>query len=130
MDKNLQCISAGICAVCAFLFGRLDGLLYALIAFMILDYITGIIVACIQKNLSSATGFKGIAKKVFILVLVAVANILDSQIVGDSSICRSAIIGFYIANEGISITENAVKIGVPVPQKIVDVLNQIKNKED
>ena len=65
MDKNLQCISAGICAVCAFLFGRLDGLLYALIAFMILDYITGIIVACIQKKLSSATGFKGIAKKVF-----------------------------------------------------------------
>lgn len=128
MDKNLQCVSAGICAFCAVLFGRLDGLLYALITFMILDYITGIIVACIQKNLSSATGFKGIAKKVFILVLVAVANIVDSQIVGDSTICRSAVIGFYIANEGISITENAVKIGVPVPQKIVDVLNQIKNK--
>lgn len=128
MDKNLQCISAGICAVCAFLWGRLDGLFYALIAFMVLDYITGLISAYLQKEISSAIGFKGIAKKVFILVLVAVANIVDSQIVGDSTICRSAVIGFYIANEGISITENAVKIGVPVPQKIVEVLEQIKNK--
>lgn len=128
MDKNLQCISAGICAVCAFLWGRLDGLFYALIAFMVLDYITGLISAYLQKEISSAIGFKGIAKKVFILVLVAVANIVDSQIVGDSTICRSAVIGFYIANEGISIAENAVKIGVPVPQKIVDVLEQIKNK--
>lgn len=130
MDKNLQCISGIVCAVCAFLFGRLDGLFYALIAFMVLDYITGIIVACIRKNLSSETGFKGIAKKVFILVLVAVANILDTQIVGDSSVCRSAVIGFYIANEGISITENAVKMGVPVPRKIVDVLEQLKKKDE
>ena len=130
MDKNLQCVSAGICAVCAFLFGRLDGLLYALIAFMILDYITGIIVACIQKSLSSATGFKGIAKKVFILLLVAVGNILDIQVIGGGNVCRATVIGFYIANEGISILENCGKIGLPLPQKLIDVLKQLKNKEE
>ena len=128
-NRIYQLISANICAICAFMFGRLDGLLYALIALMILDYITGLIVAYINKEISSAVGFKGIAKKVFILALVSVAHILDTQVIGDGSVFRSAVAGFYIANEGISITENAVRIGVPVPQKIVDVLKQIKDKE-
>ena len=130
LDKTLQLISASICAICAFLWGRLDGLLYALIAFMVIDYITGLIVAYIRKEISSKVGAKGIAKKVFILALVAVANILDSQVVGGSSVCRSAVIGFYIANEGISVTENAYLMGVPVPKKIVEVLKQIKNEEE
>ena len=103
-------------------------MLYALIAFMIMDYITGLISAYIWKEISSATGFKGIAKKVFIMMLVAVGHILDTKVIDGGTVCRSAVIGFYIANEGISITENAVKIGVPVPQKIVEVLKQIKNK--
>ena len=129
MDKTYQIISASVCAVCGFMWGRLDGLLYALIALMILDYITGLIVAYINKEISSAVGFKGIAKKVFILALVSVAHILDTQVIRDGAVFRSAVTGFYIANEGISITENAVRIGVPVPQKIIDVLKQIKDKE-
>ncbi|MDE5582794.1 MAG: phage holin family protein [Ruminococcus sp.] len=129
MDKFLQTFSAVVCAVCGFLWGRLDGLLYALIAFMILDYITGLISAYIRKELSSAVGFMGIAKKVFIMALVAIGHILDTNVIGDGTVCRSAVIGFYLANEGISILENAGKIGLPLPQKLIDVLKQLKEKE-
>ncbi|MDE6666529.1 MAG: phage holin family protein [Ruminococcus sp.] len=128
MDKFLQTLSAVICAVCGFLWGQLDGLLYALIAFMVLDYITGLISAYIRKELSSAVGFTGIAKKVFIMILVAVGHILDTHVIGDGTVCRSAVIGFYLANEGISILENAGKIGLPLPEKLLDVLAQLKNK--
>ena len=130
MDKFLQTLSAVVCAVCGFLWGQLDGLLYALIAFMVLDYITGLISAYIRKELSSAVGFTGIAKKVFIMTLVAVGHILDTHVIGDGTVCRSAVIGFYLANEGISILENAGKIGLPLPEKLLDVLAQLKNKED
>ena len=130
MDKILQAIAATISAICGFLWGELDGLLYALIAFMILDYLTGLAVACVKKNLSSEIGFRGIAKKVLILVLVAVGHILDAHVLGVGSVCRSAVIGFYIANEGISILENAGNLGLPLPKKLVDVLKQLKGKED
>lgn len=130
MDKLLQSITAAVCAVCGFLFGRLDGLLYALVAFMILDYITGIIAAWIRRELSSTVGFTGIAKKVFIMALVAVGHILDAHVLGGGSVCRSAVIGFYLANEGISILENAGNIGLPLPKKLIDVLKQLKNKEE
>ncbi len=130
MDKILQTFSAGVCAVCGFLWGRLDGLLYALIAFMVMDYVTGLISAYIAKNLSSEVGFKGIAKKVFIMALVAVGHILDTYVIGDGSVFRSAVIGFYLANEGISILENAGKTGLPLPEKLIDVLAQLKNEED
>ena len=129
MDKFLQTFSATVCAVCGFLWGRLDGLLYALITFMILDYVTGLISADISKNLSSAVGFTGIAKKVFIMILVAVGHILDIHVLGGGAVCRSAVIGFYLANEGISILENAGKIGLPLPEKLLDVLVQIKDKK-
>lgn len=112
------------------MWGRLDGLLYALIAFMAMDYITGLAVAWLHKELSSEVGFKGIAKKVFILILVAVGHILDTHVLGGGSVCRSAVIGFYIANEGISILENAGNIGIPLPKKLIDVLKQLKSKED
>lgn len=130
MDKLLQSITAAVCAVCGFLFGRLDGLLYALIAFMILDYVTGIIAAWVRRELSSTVGFTGIAKKVFILALVAVGHILDAHVLGGGSVCRSAVIGFYLANEGISILENAGNIGLPLPKKLIDVLKQLENKEE
>ena len=97
---------------------------------MAMDYITGLISAYIDKNISSSIGFKGIAKKVFIMALVAVGHILDTYIIGDSAVFRSAVIGFYLANEGISILENAGKIGLPLPKKLVDVLAQLKNEED
>ena len=130
MDKILQTISGTICAVCGFLWGELDGLLYALIAFMTIDYVTGLVVAWIRKELSSEIGFKGIAKKVFILSLVAVGHILDVHVLGGGAVCRSAVIGFYIANEGISILENAGNIGLPLPKKLIDVLQQLKSKEE
>ena len=130
MDKLIQTVSAVICAVCGFLWGQMDGLLYALIAFMILDYITGLVVAYIRKEISSEIGFTGIAKKVFIMALVAVGHILDVNILGGRAVCRSAVIGFYLANEGISILENAGNIGLPLPKKLVEVLKQLKDKED
>ena len=130
MDKILQTISGAICAVCGFLWGELDGLIYALIAFMTIDYVTGLVVAWIRKELSSEIGFKGIAKKVFILSLVAVGHILDVHVLGGGAVCRSAVIGFYIANEGISILENAGNIGLPLPKKLIEVLQQLKSKEE
>lgn len=130
MDKLIQTISAAVCAVCGFLWGQLDGLLYALVAFMILDYISGLIVAYIRKELSSEIGFIGIAKKVFIMALVAVGHILDVNVLGGGAVCRSAVIGFYLANEGISILENAGNIGLPLPKKLIEVLKQLKDKEE
>ena len=130
MDKVINIISAAVCGVCGFLWGQADGLLYALIAFMTIDYITGVIVACVEHRLSSEVGFKGIAKKVLILLLVAVGHLLDVHILGGGAVCRSAVIGFYIANEGISILENCGAIGIPLPKKLLDVLKQLKDKEE
>lgn len=96
--------------------------------FMVLDYVTGLISAYISKEISSSTGFRGIAKKVFILVLVAVGHVLDSRVIEGGTVCRSAVIGFYISNEGISILENSGKIGLPLPEKLLNVLKQLKNK--
>lgn len=130
MNKVIQLISAIGAAVCGFLFGQMDGLMYALIAFMILDYLTGVLVAVAQKELSSKVGFKGIAKKVIILALVAVGHILDTHVLGGGAVCRSAVSGFYIANEGISILENAAELGLPLPKKLVDVLKQLRDDDD
>ena len=131
MEKTtLQFASASIFAVCGFLFGQLDGLLKALIVFMVLDYATGIIVAVKRKTLSSEVGFKGIAKKIMIMALVIVGHVLDAHVIGGGAVCRSAVIGFYIANEGISILENAATIGLPLPKKLVDVLIQLRQGKE
>ena len=130
MDKLIQTISAVAAGIAGFLWGGMDGLLYALVSFMILDYITGCFVAIVQKELSSKIGFKGIAKKVLIMALVAVGHILDTHIPGGGAFCRSAVIGFYIANEGISILENAGELGIPLPKKLIAVLKQLKSKDD
>lgn len=130
MDKIFQIVTGSICAICGFVWGEINGLLLALIAFMVLDYITGLSVAVVKKELSSAVGFKGIFKKVIILILVGVGNILDVHVLGEGSVCRSAVIGFYLANEGISILENAGKLGLPLPKKLLEILKQLKNKED
>ena len=110
--------------------GGMDGFLYALIAFVVIDYITGLMVAAIQKKVSSEVGFKGICKKMLIFILVGVANIVDKQIIGNGSAIRTAVIFFYLSNEGISILENTALIGLPVPQKLKDVLAQLKGSED
>ena len=130
MNKVIQVIAAAGAGLCGFLFGEFDGLMYALITFMLLDYVSGVLVAIVQKELSSKVGFKGIAKKVIILALVAVGHIIDMHILGGGAVCRSAVLGFYTANEGISILENAAELGLPLPKKLVSVLKQLKDKED
>ena len=130
MSKIIQSIFAFFAGMASFLWGGVDGLLYALIVFMVLDYITGVIVAITKHELSSEVGFKGIAKKVLIMALVAVGHILDAHILGGGAFCRSAVIGFDIANEGISILENAGELGIPLPKKLIAVLKQLKSKDD
>lgn len=130
IEKILKLVSGTLCSLFGFLFGAANGLFYALIAFIVLDYISGVMAAWVKKELSSEVGAKGIVKKVFILVIVAVGNLLDVYVIGDGNICRSAVIGFYIANEAISILENAANIGLPLPQKLIDVLQQLKSKGD
>lgn len=124
----LDIILAGVGAVCGFLFGALDGLLIALIALALLDYATGVIAAIMNKTLSSKIGFKGICKKLLLFILVAVANIIDMQILGGAGTLRTAIIFVFIANEGLSIVENSAELGVPVPEKLKSVLAQLKQK--
>ena len=108
--------------------GGFDGFLYALITFVIVDYITGIMVAIINRDLSSEIGFRGIFKKILIFILVGVAHIIDTRLIGEGSAIRTAVIFFYLSNEGISIIENASRIGLPVPQKLKDVLAQLNGK--
>ena len=110
--------------------GGLDGLLIALIVFVVLDYITGVMVAIIDKTLSSEVGFKGIFRKIIIFCLVGVAHIVDANIIGTGSGLRTAIIFFYLSNEGLSLTENAAHLGLPVPEKLKEVLEQLHDRHD
>lgn len=114
-------------AVCGFLFGELNGILIALISVSVLDYITGVISAAVNKTLSSSAGFRGICKKLMLFTIVALANIMDTQVIGGSAL-RTAVIFVFIANEGLSIIENSAELGVPIPQKLKDVLAQIRDK--
>jgi toxin secretion/phage lysis holin len=118
-------------AFAGFLFGAADGLFYALVAFVVLDYFTGIIGAVIKCKLSSRIGFDGIFKKMMVFVLVALANIVDMQVLGSShGVLRSAVVAFLLANEGLSILENVSGAGLPVPQRLKKVLRQIKESND
>lgn len=108
--------------------GGCDGLLIALVVFVITDYITGVMCAVIDKKLSSEIGFKGIFKKVLIFILVGIANILDVQIIGTGNILRTAVIFFYLSNEGISILENSAHLGLPIPKKLKDILEQLHKR--
>ena len=110
--------------------GGMDGLLIALIVLMSLDYISGVMCAIMDKSLSSAVGFRGIAKKVLILMLVGVANILDIHVVGEGSALRGAVIAFYMSNEGLSLLENAAHIGLPVPDPLKNALAQLHGRDD
>ncbi|MDO4846481.1 MAG: phage holin family protein [Oscillospiraceae bacterium] len=110
--------------------GGLDGLMIALIIFMMLDYITGLMCAVADKKLSSTVGFKGICKKVLILMLVGVANMMDVHVMGTGSALRGAVIAFYLSNEGLSLLENAAHIGLPIPDRMKNVLAQLHDRED
>ena len=110
--------------------GGCDGLLYALIAFVAIDYITGVMCAVADKNLSSEVGFKGICRKVLIFLLVGIGHIIDTQVIGAGSVLRTAVIFFYISNEGVSLVENAAHLGLPVPAKLKTVLEQLHDRAE
>ncbi len=110
--------------------GGCDGLLYALIAFVVIDYITGVMCAINDQSLSSEVGFRGICRKVLIFLMVGIANILDVNVIGTGSVLRTAVIFFYISNEGVSLMENAAHLGLPVPEKIKVVLEQLHNRAE
>lgn len=127
---KLQMACAALGGWLGYFLGGMDGLLIALIVFMVLDYITGLMCAVMDRKLSSSVGFKGICKKVLILMLVGVANIMDVHVIGTGSALRGAVVCFYLANEGLSLLENAAHIGLPVPERLKDVLAQLHNRED
>ena len=110
--------------------GGCDGLLIALVAFVILDYITGVMCAVVDKKLSSEVGFKGIFRKILIFVMVGVGHLLDVQVIGNGSILRTAAIFFYISNEGVSLVENAAHLGLPIPKKLKEVLEQLHDRAE
>lgn len=110
--------------------GGFDGLLYALVVFMAVDYITGVMCAVSDKKLSSAVGFRGIFRKVLILMLVGIANLLDVQVIGTGAVLRTAVIFFYLSNEGVSLLENAAHLGLPVPEKLKDILAQLHDRAE
>lgn len=126
----IDSIAGAVGAVLGFMYGEVTGLFWALIAFMALDYITGVVVAIIEKRLSSEVGFGGLAKKFLILVFVAVGHIADTYILGGTPAAMSTVMLFYIANEGISIIENAAALGLPVPKKLTSIMEQIRNKSE
>jgi len=110
--------------------GGCDGLLYALVAFVTIDYITGIMCAVADHTLSSEVGFKGIARKVLIFLLVGIGHIIDTQVIGAGSVLRTAVIFFYLSNEGVSLVENAAHLGLPVPEKLKAVLEQLHDRAE
>ena len=128
--NTTQIILAAVGGWLGYFLGGCDGLVYALILFVAADYITVVMCAAVDKRLSSEIGFKGICKKVLIFVLVGLANILDVQIIGTGCVLRTAVIFFYISNEGVSLLENAAHLGLPVPEKLKDILQQLHNRAE
>ena len=128
--NTIQLIFTAVGGWLGYFLGGCDGLLYALIACVVIDYITGVMCAINDKTLSSEVGFRGICRKVLIFLLVGIANILDVQVIGTGSVLRTAVIFFYISNEGVSLLENAAHLGLPVPEKIKTVLEQLHDRSE
>lgn len=126
----MQAVLAGIGGWLGWFLGGYDGLIYALAAFVIADYATGVMCAISDKKLSSGVGFQGIFKKVLIFILVGIANILDVQVIGSGSVLRTAVIFFYISNEGVSLLENAGHLGLPIPGKMKEILEQLHDRDE
>lgn len=123
--NGIQLVFAVIGGWLGWFLGECDGLMYALIAFVIADYVTGVMCAVSEKRLSSEVGFKGICRKVLIFVLVGMANILDMHVIGTGCVLRTAVLFFYISNEGVSVLENAGHLGLPIPARLLNVLEQL-----
>ena len=128
--NTIQLIFSAVGGWLGYFLGGCDGLLYALLAFVVIDYITGVMCAIINRELSSAVGFKGIFRKVLIFLLVGIANIIDVQVIGTGAVLRTAVIFFYISNEGVSLLENAGHLGLPIPEKIKTVLEQLHDRAE
>ena len=126
----IQLAISAIGGVMGWFLGGLDGLLYALLTFVVIDYITGVMCAIVDRKLSSKIGFKGIFKKVLIFVMVAIGHILDTNLIGTGSVLRTAVIFFYLSNEGISFLENAAHLGLPIPSKLKAVLEQLHDRAE
>lgn len=129
MWDTVKAIAFAAGALLGTFLGGVDALIYTLLAFVVFDYITGVIAAAIEKALSSEVGWKGIAKKIFIFILVGLAHLLDTYVLGGTAVLRTACIFFYIANEGLSIIENASRLGLPIPAKLKDALEQLRDEE-
>ena len=126
----IQIVFAAIGGGIGWFLGGADGFLYALIAFVVIDYITGVMCAISDRTLSSAIGFRGISRKILIFALVGIGHIVDAQVIGTGSALRTAIICFYLSNEGVSILENAGHLGLPVPDKLKTVLEQLHDRKE
>ena len=126
----MQAVFTAVGGFLGWFLGGPDGFLYALIAFVAIDYLTGVMCAIADRKLSSEVGAKGIFKKVLIFVLVGVGHIIDSQVLGNGGAIRTAVIFFYLSNEGISILENAAHVGLPIPEKLKAVLEQLHDRSD
>ena len=128
--NSIQFVFTAVGGWLGYFLGGCDGLFYALIVFVVIDYITGIMYAIINQSLSSEVGSKVICRKVLIFLLVGIANILDVQVIGSGSVLRTAVIFFYLSNEGVSILENAAFLSLPVPEKIKIVLEQLHDRSE
>ena len=128
--NTIQLVFAAVGGWLGYFLGGCDGLLYALIAFVAIDYITGVMCAISDKTLSSEVGFKGICRKVLIFLLVGIGHIVDAQVIGNGGVMRTAVIFFYLSNEGISLIENAAHLGLPVPDKLKAVLEQLHDRAE
>ena len=128
--NTVQCVFTAVGGWLGYFLGGCDGLLIALVVFAAVDYITGVMCAINDQKLSSEVGFRGICRKVLIFILVGIANILDVEVIGTGSVLRTAIIFFYLSNEGVSLLENAAHLGLPVPTKLKDVLAQLHDRAE
>lgn len=128
--NTMQYFFAAIGGALGAVLGGWDGFLYALVFFAAVDYVTGVMVGILNKELSSQIGFRGIFKKVAMFMLVAVAHIIDIHVIQNGSVLRTAVIFFYLSNEGISVLENSAQIGLPVPKKLRDILAQLKEEDN
>lgn len=124
----IQVVFSGLGAWLGYFLGGNDGLLYALLAFVVLDYLTGVMCAVADHSLNSSVGFKGLCHKVLVFVMVGIGHILDTHILGKTGVLRTAIIFFYLSNEGLSLVENAAYLGLPIPEKLKAVLEQLHNR--
>ena len=126
----IQLMLAAVGGWLGWFLGGADGFLYALIVFVAIDYITGVMCAIVDHKLSSEVGFKGICKKVLIFMMVGIGNIIDAQVLGQAGVLRTAVIFFYLSNEGVSMLENAGHLGLPIPAKLKDILVQLHNRSE